>query len=140
MDGKQYLDPFSKSIRWGLVFLTIGLLVLFSFAPLSNERRSAIIALVLLVGFVGLASVRYLVPKLKPNNALGVYGGITFHCISIAAGEYILSPLDISALYIVRIIASAMLWDRKAALFTALFATFLTVLVNSLRSVRGRWL
>jgi len=122
VDKRNILQPFIRPISWIMAIVSLGMIILAQVFPLGQIQRLIMIGLALLVGITGILSIRYNFERVYPSRLL-VYGGIVFHSLSIAAGEFIFVPLDLSALYFLRIIASALLWDYKAAFVSAFFAS-----------------
>lgn len=123
MDKANPLLPFHRPITLGLLIITIGSILLIQLYPVSETRRLLLVGLVVFVGAVGLLTVRFLYPRPHPSVKIIYYGGITLHSIAIAVAQVLLGSLDAGLLYFLRIIASGMIWDYKAALYSAFLAS-----------------
>jgi len=126
-----FKDPllFLRPIKWTIaIFLTIGLL--FSqLAPLEEWQRWALRVLFVLFGSYWFIITQYMMPRYWPR-AWVIYTNTIVASAAIAVTDYLVRQIDLSPFYIILILVTAMMWDRRSALFAAALASVLSVFVE----------
>ncbi|MDE3087999.1 MAG: GAF domain-containing protein [Chloroflexota bacterium] len=116
--------PFLRPLRWATaLLLPFGMLLSLN-APLDEWQRWEFRLLIVLLGIYVFAMTDYVMPRFWAR-AWMIYANIVVTCAVIGVIDYLLHQVDLTPLYLVVILAAAMLWDRRAALFAAALATIL---------------
>jgi len=126
------LRPFAQSIRWAvLLFVALGILVPAEI-PLEDWRRWVIWLAVLFLGLYWYVATRYLF-SLSRSSSWVAYVSILVTCAVLASGDLMLVTFDVTPVYTLAVIVTAILWTRRAAFFAATatsVATLAVALVN----------
>ncbi len=123
------LRPFIRPIGWPVAaFLVFGLILSLR-APAEEWQRWILRVLIVLCGFYWFYMTRYFLPRYWLRRWI-VYLNVIISSAVIALVDYLIPSIDLSPLYVVLIIITAMLWSRRLALFTAVVASILTLGVN----------
>ncbi|MBI3912781.1 MAG: diguanylate cyclase [Chloroflexi bacterium] len=128
MNSSNHLQPFLRPITWAVIVIFIGMLALLPTQAMNEARRVALLLVYLIFSVSAFIGIRAILPRPRGRAAVA-YGGIILHSLLIAAADYLFEAMDLSPLYFLRIIASAMIWDRPAALFSAFLASLLQPIV-----------
>ncbi len=122
------IKPFLRPILWtAAVFLLLGLF-LSLVLPLAEWERWALRLVFTLSGIYWVGMAIFLAPRYGLREWV-TYVNVTVACGTIALSDYLFGRVDLSPLYVVVILIVAMLWDRRAALFAAVLASALTLLI-----------
>ncbi len=122
------LRHFLRPIRWAIaLFLVLGLL-LSQWLLSGEEQRWAFRFLLLALGAYWFAMTQYFMPRYWVSGWI-IYANCMVTNLVIAVSGYLIKGLDVSPLYMIVILATGMVWDRRAALFSAALASILIGLV-----------
>ncbi len=123
-DPRHFLRP----IRWSIaLFLILGLLLSQWLLP-GEEQRWTFRFLLLALGAYWFAMTQYFMPRYWVNQWM-IYANCLITNLVIAISGYLIKGLDVSPLYMMVILATGMVWDRRAALFSATLSSTLIGLV-----------
>ncbi|MCL4394322.1 MAG: GAF domain-containing protein, partial [Chloroflexi bacterium] len=120
-DSRPFLHPMAATTA---VFLLI-LLALSHLFVQTNWERTALNLTALLTGLYWLVVIRFLAARFWPSTTL-TYSNILVANTAIAVAAYSLRPIDVSDLFDLVVLAAAIGWDRRSALFAAATASVLS--------------
>ncbi|HEX7593208.1 MAG TPA: GAF domain-containing protein, partial [Anaerolineae bacterium] len=119
-DPRHFLRPIGWSIA---LFLVLGLLLSQWLLP-GDEQRWPFRFLLLALGAYWFAMTQHFMPRYWLSRWM-VYSNSLVTILVIAISGYLTRGLDVSPLYMIVILATGMVWDRRAALFSATLASIL---------------
>ncbi|HEX7587316.1 MAG TPA: GAF domain-containing protein [Anaerolineae bacterium] len=118
--------PFLRPLRWTIVlFVILGLLV-GQLATQSDWQRWGLRLLIVAFGLYWFYVIQFYFPRYWMRT--GIIGlNIIVTCAVIAVYNLLIAQIDMSLLYVLVIIFTAISWDRRAALFAAALASLLSI-------------
>jgi diguanylate cyclase (GGDEF)-like protein len=123
------VQPLIRPIQWTItIFLVFGLILSFR-VPAEEGQRWALRFLIVLFGLYWYYMAKYVLPRYWLRTWV-VYPNVIITSATIAIIDYLIPQIDLSPLYVVLIIVTAMLWTQRAALFAAALASILTLVVD----------
>ena len=118
--------PFLRPLRWTIVIFVILGLLLGQLAPQSDAQRWGLHFLIVLFGLYWFYVIQFYFPRYWMRRGI-ITLNIVVTSVVIAIYNYLVPQIDLSLLYILVIIFTAISWDRRAALFAAALASMLTI-------------
>jgi diguanylate cyclase (GGDEF)-like protein len=118
--------PFLRPLRWTIVIFVILGLVLGQLAPQSDSQRWGLHLLIVTFGLYWFYVIQFYFPRYWMHTGI-IALNIVVSCGVIAVYNFFVVQIDLSPLYILVIIFTAISWDRRAAFFAAALASLLTV-------------
>jgi diguanylate cyclase (GGDEF)-like protein len=121
--------PFLSPLRWTIVIFVLLGLALGQLAPLTDSQHWGLRVLIVAFGLYWFYVIHFYFPRYWMRS--GIIGlNITVTSAVIATFNYLFVQIDLSLLYILVIIFTAISWDGRAALFAAALASLLTIAVT----------
>ena len=118
--------PFLRPLRWTIIIFVILGLLLGQLAPQSDSPRWGLHLLIVVFGLYWFYVIQFYFPRYWMHR--GIIGlNIIITCAVIATYNYLIPQIDLSLLYVLVIIFTAISWNRRAALFAAALASLLTI-------------
>jgi diguanylate cyclase (GGDEF)-like protein len=129
MDAANYPQSFFRIVAWATLLIVLGAIVMFQWLPIPEWRRWTLDGLLVLMAFFAFAMQRYIIPRYWPRGWI-VYSGILAYSAALGLADYLLEMADLSPLYSVVVIVTAMSSNRRAAFFAAALASVLRLTVT----------
>jgi diguanylate cyclase (GGDEF)-like protein len=121
--------PFLRPLKWSVVIFVILGLLMGQLALLGDSQRWALRFLIVLFAAYWYYVTQYHFPHYWMSTRI-VYANIICTCAVIAIYSFLVNEIDLSVLYVLVIIFTAISWDRRAALFAATLASVLSIAVT----------
>ena len=107
--------PFLRPLRWTIIIFVILGLLLGQLAPQSDSPRWGLHLLIVVFGLYWFYVIQFYFPRYWMHR--GIIGlNIIITCAVIATYNYLIPQIDLSLLYVLVIIFTAISWNRRAAL------------------------